>query len=673
MSPSPAIGLVAQAQAIEHPLPVRGVVGAWGLEYGEQSVQVNDAQLAQIRAEVMKQMRRGMNRANVTIQGGIEGHLDKIKLHKEEYILSRVSDLFALQTLPDFAIWSPAVEAMARAETELKASQLTDAARDIEAAETSAQAAMKIYLDYHEGTISGAGRAATTLEWTRDIAFAVDGIIATVVTGGAGGIAISTALGASGTAAQQAMEVHLGLRKEIDWRGIGIDAALSVIMAVLGGKIADKVLKTGAAKVLAQRLGAGRVAKIVESVIIGQGLGVVQTTFRQVIANLGGKAGAMSPEQLASALADQLTDPKSLFLAGLNGAFAKEQAAAMEREAIKRQQRNQQKNAPPLKEAAPSVHEELPPAAPIEEVLQSSQAEQQPAMTPEAQANLEQRGIELSSDAIPPVETVLQSSAADAQPAMTPEAQANLEQGGIELSSDAIPPVETVLQSSAADAQPSMTPQAQANLEQRGKKFPNRAVVDPGRRPIGFEPTQQAPGRDVAPGGLTDMEPTTHPRTRARKAGTTRTEQLAGIEEIKASKTARDNFNGDLREAHAKALHLGPGGDVHHAIELQVLDKYPGVYTEAELNALANMRGVPPELLGRKQLHNSEIRSKWDQAYDRLDTELKQRQLEPGHPDYDKTVRQHLTDARNQIDHFLGQFFSERRAAAAAAAKPGTQ
>ena len=405
MSPSLAMDLVAQAQAIEHPLPVRGVAGAWGLEYGEQSVQVNDAQLVQIRAEVMKQMRRGMNRANVTIQGGIEGHLDKIKLHREEYVVSRVSDLFALQTLPDFAIWSPAVEAMARAETELKASQLTDAARDIEAAETSAQAAMKIYLDYHEGTISGAGRAATTLEWTRDIAFAVDGIIATVVTGGAGGIAISTALGASGTAAQQAMEVHLGLRKEIDWRGIGIDAALSVIMAVLGGKIANKVLKTGAAKVLAQRLGAGRVAKIVESVIIGQGLGVVQTTFRQVIANLGGEAGAMSPEQLASALADQLTDPKSLFLAGLNGAFAKEQAAAMEREAIKRQQRKQQQRqeAParnelpaPAQEPAPSVQEQ-----PVEPVIDPQSFPEKAPFGPQELA--EPSGLELDRSSAPPV------------------------------------------------------------------------------------------------------------------------------------------------------------------------------------------------------------------------------------------------------------------------------
>ena len=112
---------------------------------------------------------------------------------------------------------------------------------------------------------------------------------------------------------------------------------------------------------------------------------------------------------------------------------------------------------------------------------------------------------------------------------------------------------------------------------------------------------------------------------------------------------------------------------MHHAIELQVLDDYPGVFTEAELNALDNMRGVPPELLGRKQLHNSEIRNKWDQAYERLDAELKQRGLEPGHPDYDKTVRRHLTDARDQIDHFLRPFFSESRAAAAAAATPGTQ
>ena len=61
------------------------------------------------------------------------------------------------------------------------------------------------------------------------------------------------------------MEVHLDLRSEVDWRGIGIDAALSVIMlSLLGGKIAEKVLKTGGAKVRAHR-SVRRIVKILES------------------------------------------------------------------------------------------------------------------------------------------------------------------------------------------------------------------------------------------------------------------------------------------------------------------------------------------------------------------------------------------------------------------------
>src|SRR3712207_8953995 len=50
------------------------------------------------------------------------------------------------------------------------------------------------------------------------------------------------------------------------------------------------------------------------------------------------------------------------------------------------------------------------------------------------------------------------------------------------------------------------------------------------------------------------------------------------------------------------------GGQVHHAIELQVLNRYPGVFTSQELNAPANMRGIPPERQGKRQLHNAKIR-----------------------------------------------------------------
>ena len=211
--------LVVQAQAIEHPRPVPGVSGLWGLEYGEQSAQVSQAQLMQIRAEVMKQMRRGLNRANITVQGGIEGHLDKINLRKDQYIVSRVSDLFVLQTLPDFAIWRPAVEAMARAEAELDASKLA-------------------YVRGHRvgrGLLAGGDADLPRLsrgddQWRRPCRDHARVDPRHRVRGRRDHRddrhrrrgrdrhqhPRSTA---SGTAAQQAMEVHLDLRKEMDWRG----------------------------------------------------------------------------------------------------------------------------------------------------------------------------------------------------------------------------------------------------------------------------------------------------------------------------------------------------------------------------------------------------------------------------------------------------------------------
>jgi hypothetical protein len=52
---------------------------------------------------------------------------------------------------------------------------------------------------------------------------------------------------------------------------------------------------------------------------------------------------------------------------------------------------------------------------------------------------------------------------------------------------------------------------------------------------------------------------------------------------------------------------------VHHAIEQQVLKRYPGVITEAEMHALKNLRGIP-KILNNK-LHLSSIRKEWNAFY----------------------------------------------------------
>ena len=75
------------------------------------------------------------------------------------------------------------------------------------------------------------------------------------------------------------------------------------------------------------------------------------------------------------------------------------------------------------------------------------------------------------------------------------------------------------------------------------------------------------------------------PQTRPRRPPLRRPGNAAAV-------AARAKFN-NMQKWLAKKLGLPNGGQVHHAIELQVLDRFPGAFTEPELNSLGNMRGVP--------------------------------------------------------------------------------
>ncbi|WP_454085397.1 hypothetical protein [Georgenia sp. Marseille-Q6866] len=136
-----------------------------------------------------------------------------------------------------------------------------------------------------------------------------------------------------------------------------------------------------------------------------------------------------------------------------------------------------------------------------------------------------------------------------------------------------------------------------------------------------------------------------------------------------AAEAARRTFDG-LRDAYAARLGVPAGGQVHHAVELQVLDRYPGAFVATELNDFANMRGIATELQGRLQLHNSAIRRTWDRHYRALDSEIAARGLQPGTAEYTDYARRYLDSGREEIDHVLGQFFTEYRSAVAAGVPP---
>ncbi|MCY7355849.1 MAG: DUF4157 domain-containing protein, partial [Lysobacter sp.] len=158
-------------------------------------------------------------------------------------------------------------------------------------------------------------------------------------------------------------------------------------------------------------------------------------------------------------------------------------------------------------------------------------------------------------------------------------------------------------------------------------------------------------------------EPTAQPPPKAPKTQKVKTTQEA--------KDARKKFN-TKRDKHAQSLSVAKGGQVHHGVELQALKRYPGAFTAEELNAPGNMRGIRPELEGKRQLHNSKVREVWDRHYNNLDAQLKAKGLKKGTPAFRAFARKFLLEARAEMDHLYGQFYSESHAAEAAKSKKQT-
>ncbi len=110
--------------------------------------------------------------------------------------------------------------------------------------------------------------------------------------------------------------------------------------------------------------------------------------------------------------------------------------------------------------------------------------------------------------------------------------------------------------------------------------------------------------------------------------------------------------NGDAE----RAAHIGPSSDyretffaahpalrdkvvVHHSVEQQVLKRYPGLFTEAEIHALKNLRGVPKSI--NPELHLSTIRRAWNDFY-------------RTHP---RPTKQEVLDFAGQLDRQFGALF----------------
>lgn len=84
---------------------------------------------------------------------------------------------------------------------------------------------------------------------------------------------------------------------------------------------------------------------------------------------------------------------------------------------------------------------------------------------------------------------------------------------------------------------------------------------------------------------------------------------------------------------------------VHHAIEQQVLEEYPGLFTAGELNDLRNLRGIPKDI--DDTFHKGDLRKDWDSFY---------RKYPPGCLSRDE-LRTRIIEHAAEIDRIHGKKF----------------
>ncbi|MFC1475876.1 DUF4157 domain-containing protein [Candidatus Zixiibacteriota bacterium] len=475
--------LKQQAKAIQNPEPVPNVSGIYILHFAGQSIQVTHADLARIRGEFRRAVNWNIGQVEADIAGGRAGHEHMAQIRKEHWIVSRVSDWAGDVEFPPLSMWNEPERHIQRARAAMDAGSFELAAGELTMAEFKANDARRRFYVYREGTISGAGTAITTLERTRDAAFTINAVLATVATGGAaapmaGFIAAGTPVVAE--VAQQTTELQLGLRDRIEWGKIGLNALIGIITARFGSRLGSKLYGrlVGRAPEFAT-MGQKAIARIVSNLMIDKAAAAFQTSANAAYDAATGKDITM--DEFLNQLTARLLDPKEAFYGILMGEIG--HRAGTRRTPI-----------PPKTTAAPPPKSAPPPVKPTPKPKKT---------TPEGKV-------------IP-----FKPAPSKAKPSGRPPS----EKGGelISLAAERQRRQKTSPHPTARDVKTSPPPGFEPTAHPPAGEVKTR-------RPRGFESGRHKPGRRVKAGTLEGLEPTAHPPTRKpSQKGPTRQEQIEGI------------------------------------------------------------------------------------------------------------------------------------------------
>lgn len=340
-----------QARDMDSTRPDPTMFGLYSMRIEGRTLQIQQQALDDLRRQFRAAILTGIRPIEIRIAGGRSRHESMNEIRSDQFIVSRVSDVLGGVDWPSMSIWGLPEQWMKLAQACLRENRYEKAVIALEYAErTSAQASRTLH-EAIEGTISGAGRAVTTLEITRDVSIATAGILATVATGGTAGILISTGIGTTATVAQQGMEVHLGLRDRIDWEGITIQTAVGLVTSKFGGQLGNKITARLIGNPAFASVSRRVVSELVGDLTAGKASAALQMAVTNLYNTARGRPDAMNMDQFLDSLAAQLTDPRSAFMDMAMGRVARRAAAGAPAQAPKQKPpatKQQQQTPPPV-------------------------------------------------------------------------------------------------------------------------------------------------------------------------------------------------------------------------------------------------------------------------------------------------------------------------------------
>lgn len=335
------------------------------------------------------------------------------------YLIGGTIELFGSTSLPSDN-WEEPWRHVNAAYSTIRNGQMKDSLEQLLSAAEATSRYWERLNEYLDQTEKGASRSIFALQ----VLQATGAVAATALTGGgATAIVVGAGYGAVQNLAGQATAVSIGLQDRIDWGGMAFDTVFGLLTGVLGGKLGNVVLKKLMGNQAVASLGRRVLSEVVSDLVSGRLSSILQTSARSLFDQLRGREN-LTLEQFVERLAEQLMDPKAMFLDAIMGRVSK-MAHAPSSKASKRDSAVSQ--SPPAEIPARTTTPVAEPAHPItaDEPLSQAQAASKPA------ALIPVEGPTPSKPAIEPPQTeqLLPTKTAANEPTGRPK----LEYGEIEL------------------------------------------------------------------------------------------------------------------------------------------------------------------------------------------------------------------------------------------------